>query len=35
MFELRRLSVKDGMDIYEMLQEIPAEETSYEKSSIN
>lgn len=32
MFELRRLSVKDGMDIYEMLQEIPAEENNMHNS---
>ena len=33
MFELRRLSVKDGMDIYEMLQEIPAEENNMHNSA--
>ncbi len=32
MFELRRLSVQDGMDIYEMLQEIPAEENNMHNS---
>ena len=33
MFELRRLSAKDGMDIYEMLQEIPAEENNMHNSA--
>lgn len=33
MFELRKLSVRDGMDIYEMLQEIPAEENNMHNSA--
>ena len=33
MFELRKLSVNDGMDIYEMLQDIPAEENNMHNSA--